>query len=190
MCRKARPTRSSDGCARSGWISEARSRRRTSTRRSLRSLTASPPAAAGSSSSHQCGQKSNLEIALEGTFPPSWYALLIIAGLIGAVGILTNSQILIVGTMVVGPEYGAILSLAFGATRRDLSRVLRSAAALGIGFALAVVGALLLSLVVRGAGLEPNAYLLGIRPVSNLIDPPTGSPLSSQRWPAWSAFSR
>jgi uncharacterized hydrophobic protein (TIGR00271 family) len=73
---------------------------------------------------------------------------------------------------VVGPEYGAILSLAFGVTRRDRSRVLRSAAALGIGFALAVAGALLLSLVVRAAGLEPKAYLLGIRPVSNLIDTP------------------
>ena len=53
-------------------------------------------------------------ITMEGTFPPSWYALLVIAGLIGAVGILTNSQILIVGAMVVGPEYGAIISLAFG----------------------------------------------------------------------------
>jgi hypothetical protein len=62
-------------------------------------------------------------IALEGTFPPSWFTLLIIAGLIGTVGILTNSQILIVGAMVVGPEYGAILSLAFGVTRRDSSRV-------------------------------------------------------------------
>jgi uncharacterized membrane protein len=54
----------------------------------------------------------------------------------------------------------------------DISRVLRSAAALGIGFALAVAGALMLSLVVRAAGLEPKAYLLGIRPVSNLIDTP------------------
>jgi hypothetical protein len=33
----------------------------------------------------------------------SWFALLVIAGLIGAVGILANSQILIVGAMVVGP---------------------------------------------------------------------------------------
>jgi len=111
-------------------------------------------------------------IGLEGTFPPSWFALLIIAGLIGAVGILTNSQILIVGAMVVGPEYGAILSLSFGVTRRDLSRVLRSAGALGIGFALAVAGALVLSLLVRWAGLEPTGYALGIRPVSNLINTP------------------
>jgi uncharacterized hydrophobic protein (TIGR00271 family) len=111
-------------------------------------------------------------IDTEGTFPPSWYALLVIAGLIGAVGILTNSQILIVGAMVVGPEYGAILSLAFGVTRRDSSRMLRSAAALAVGFTLAVIGALLLALIIRAAGLEPRAYALGVRPVSSLIDTP------------------
>lgn len=41
-------------------------------------------------------------------YAPSFYALLAIAGLIGAVGLLTNSQILIVGAMVVGPEYNAV----------------------------------------------------------------------------------
>jgi uncharacterized hydrophobic protein (TIGR00271 family) len=111
-------------------------------------------------------------IALEGTFPPSWFTLLVIAGLIAAVGILTNSQILIVGAMVVGPEYGAILSLAYGLNHRDSSRVWRSAAALVIGFTLAVVCALLLALIIRGAGLTPKAYALGIRPVNNLIDTP------------------
>jgi uncharacterized hydrophobic protein (TIGR00271 family) len=111
-------------------------------------------------------------IGREGTYPPSWFALLVIAGLIGAVGILTNSQILIVGAMVVGPEYGAILSLAFGITRRDSPRVLRSAAALVTGFILAVAGALVLALIIRWAGLEPRAYALGVRPVSNLIDTP------------------
>jgi uncharacterized hydrophobic protein (TIGR00271 family) len=102
-------------------------------------------------------------IDMEGTFPPSWYALLVIAGLIGAVGILTNSQILIVGAMVVGPEYGAILSLAFGVTRHDSSRMLRSAAS---------AAALLLGLIIRAASLEPRAYALGVRPVSSLIDTP------------------
>jgi uncharacterized hydrophobic protein (TIGR00271 family) len=116
--------------------------------------------------------KIEARIGMEGTFPPSWFALLVIAGLIGAVGILTNSQILIVGAMVVGPEYGAILSLAFGVISRDSSRVWRSAAALVIGFALAVVGALLLALIIREAGLAPRAYTLGIRPVSDLINTP------------------
>jgi uncharacterized hydrophobic protein (TIGR00271 family) len=111
-------------------------------------------------------------IRLEGTYPPSWFALLVIAGLIGAVGILTNSQILIVGAMVVGPEYGAILSLAFGLLRRDSSRARQSATALVIGFVLAVIAALLLALIIRGAGLTPRAYTLGVRPVSNLINTP------------------
>ena len=95
-------------------------------------------------------------IALDGTYPPSWFVLLVIAGLIGAVGILTNSQILIVGAMVVGPEYGAILSLAFGVTRRDSSRIIRSAAVLAAGFTLAIAGALLLALIIRGRGWSPG----------------------------------
>jgi len=111
-------------------------------------------------------------ITLEGTFPPSWFTLLVIAGLIGAVGILTNSEILIVGAMVVGPEYGAILSLAFGLNRRDFVRVRHSATALVVGFTLAVAGALILTLIIRAAGLVPRFYGLGIRPVSNLIDTP------------------
>jgi hypothetical protein len=53
-----------------------------------------------------------------GDFGPSWYVLLVIAGLIAAVGLLTNSQILIVGAMVVGPEYRAI---AGGHRRRRLA---------------------------------------------------------------------
>jgi uncharacterized hydrophobic protein (TIGR00271 family) len=111
-------------------------------------------------------------IGLEGSFPPSWFGLLVIAGLIGAIGILTNSEILIVGAMVVGPEYGGILSLASGVLRRDSTRVRRSVAALVFGFALAVVAALLLSLIIRGAGLEPRFYRLGLRPVSDLINTP------------------
>jgi len=38
-------------------------------------------------------------------YSPSFFGLFAIAGLIGAVGILTNSQILIVGAMVVGPPW-------------------------------------------------------------------------------------
>ena len=111
-------------------------------------------------------------VTQEAAFPPSWYALLVIAGLIGAVGILTNSQILIVGAMVVGPEYAAIMGLAFGVNRRDSGLARRCVAALVVGFSLAVAAALLLGLVIRGVGLEPRLYALGIRPVSDLINSP------------------
>ena len=36
-------------------------------------------------------------------YAPSFYVLMAVAGLSGAVGLLTNSQILIVGAMIVGP---------------------------------------------------------------------------------------
>jgi uncharacterized hydrophobic protein (TIGR00271 family) len=111
-------------------------------------------------------------IRADGRFPPSWFGLLVIAGLIAAVGLLTNSQILIVGAMVVGPEYGAIVALAYGAVRRDGKLMSRSAQALGLGFVLAVVAALLLGLVIRAAGLEPEAFKAGVRPVSSLINTP------------------
>jgi uncharacterized hydrophobic protein (TIGR00271 family) len=111
-------------------------------------------------------------IRSDGRFPPTWYGLLIIAGLIAAVGLLTNSQILIVGAMVVGPEYGAIVALAYGTLKRDSSLIRKSLTALVAGFALAVLAAVLLGLLIRAAGLEPKAFELGIRPVSNLIDTP------------------
>ena len=44
-------------------------------------------------------------IRSDAVYAPSFYILLAIVGLIGAVGILTNSQILIVGAMVVGPDH-------------------------------------------------------------------------------------
>jgi uncharacterized hydrophobic protein (TIGR00271 family) len=114
----------------------------------------------------------NARIRWDGRFPPSWYGLLVIAGLIAAVGILTNSQILIVGAMVVGPEYGAIVAMAYGVTRHETRLVRKSARALAIGFPLAVVAALLLGLVIRAAGREPKAFELGVRPVSHLINSP------------------
>ncbi|MGI5379906.1 DUF389 domain-containing protein [Streptomyces sp. CA-251387] len=111
-------------------------------------------------------------IRAEGRYPPSFYLFLVIAGLIAAVGIITNSQILIVAAMVVGPEYGAITSVALGIDRRAGDRIRRGLAALLVGFLLAVAATLLFGLLVRGFGLQPRAFDLGIRPVSSLIDTP------------------
>jgi uncharacterized hydrophobic protein (TIGR00271 family) len=107
-----------------------------------------------------------------GNYPPSWYALLAIAGLIAAQGILTNSQILIVGAMIVGPEYYAVASVALGINRRERPRIRHGLRALVVGFLLAIVASLLFALIVRGFGLEPRAYGAGITPVSDLINTP------------------
>jgi uncharacterized hydrophobic protein (TIGR00271 family) len=105
-------------------------------------------------------------------YAPSFYALLTIAGLIGAVGILDNSQILIVGAMVVGPEYNAIIAAALGFTNRDRPLVRDGLSALSWGFLAAIVVTLLFGLAVRASGHTPTAYLEGDRPVADLINTP------------------
>jgi uncharacterized hydrophobic protein (TIGR00271 family) len=107
-----------------------------------------------------------------GLYPPSWYMLLVIAGMIGAVGILTNSPILIVGAMVVGPEYGAMIDVALGLNKRDGKRVRSGLFALALGFSMAIVAAALLGVFVRAIDRVPSAFASGVRPVSDLIDAP------------------
>ncbi len=106
------------------------------------------------------------------TYPPSFYVLLVAAALIAAVGILTNSQILVVGAMVVGPEYSAIIAAALGCSQRDWPLVRESLTALGRGFLAAVIAAFLFALAIRAAGVAPAAFRHGVRPVAELINSP------------------
>jgi uncharacterized hydrophobic protein (TIGR00271 family) len=105
-------------------------------------------------------------------YAPSFFLLLVLAGLIGACGILTNSPILIVGAMVVGPEYSAIISVALGLEQRDWRPVRRGLLVLLAGFLLAVVVTGVFALCIRAGGDAPEAYLRGIKPVSDLINSP------------------
>jgi uncharacterized hydrophobic protein (TIGR00271 family) len=111
-------------------------------------------------------------IRADAVYAPSFYILLAIAGLIGAVGILTNSTILIVGAMVVGPEYNAIMGVALGIDKRTRRPVIRGALALLAGFSAAMIVTLLFALAIRWSGHTPKLYSLGVRPVSSLIDNP------------------
>jgi uncharacterized hydrophobic protein (TIGR00271 family) len=107
-----------------------------------------------------------------GVYPASFFILLIIAGLIAAVGILTNSQILIVAAMVVGPEYGAIMATALGLNKKDLRPVLAGLSALTVGFTMASAATLSFGLIIRWSGHTPAAYQAGVRPVGDFIHSP------------------
>jgi uncharacterized hydrophobic protein (TIGR00271 family) len=111
-------------------------------------------------------------IRTDAVYPPSFYGLLIIAGLIAAVGILTNSTILIVGAMVVGPEYGAIMGVALGIDRRERRPVTTGLLALLAGFTAAIAASLVFGVCIRALGHTPHLYHQGVRPVSDLISAP------------------
>ena len=97
---------------------------------------------------------------------------MILATLIAAVGILTDSQILIVGAMVVGPEFGPLAGVVVATVQRRLDLAGRSLAALAVGFPIAIAAALLLTLTLRAAGTAPDSLTAAGHPATIFISNP------------------
>jgi uncharacterized hydrophobic protein (TIGR00271 family) len=80
-----------------------------------------------------------------------------LACLIASVGIFTGSPILIVGAMVVGPEFGPLAGLCVALVERRRQVGLRSLAALAVGFPIGITAAFLFTLFCVAVGLvEPD----------------------------------
>ena len=86
----------------------------------------------------------------DSTLTGTFIAFMVLATLLAAIGVVTDSQITIVGAMVVGPEFGPLAGLAVGLVQRRFDFVRRGAIALLVGFPAAIVVTALLSLVARG----------------------------------------
>jgi uncharacterized hydrophobic protein (TIGR00271 family) len=86
----------------------------------------------------------------------SFVMFMVLAMQIAAVGILFDQPILIVGAMVVGPEFGPLagLSVALVHRERDLAR--RSLRALAVGFPVGIVVTLLTVALFRWTGLKDD----------------------------------
>ncbi|MEW9528979.1 DUF389 domain-containing protein [Microbispora sp. NPDC049125] len=91
-------------------------------------------------------------VADESRITWAFLAFLAIATQIAAIGVLIPSQILIVGAMVLGPEFGAVAALSFGLLRRRWPLVGSAARTLLAGFAVAIAVTLACALVSRGLG--------------------------------------
>jgi uncharacterized hydrophobic protein (TIGR00271 family) len=86
----------------------------------------------------------------------SFLAFMVLATLIAACGIMTDSQILIIGAMVVGPEFGPLAGLAVAIVQRRLDLARRSFIALAVGFPVAILASLVMTLVLRALGPAPD----------------------------------
>lgn len=104
----------------------------------------------------------------------SFLALMVLATLIAAVGVLLDSPVLVVGAMVVGPEFGAVAGLTVALVQRRWDRARRSLRALAVGFPLAAAGALVLTRVVIALGDLPPTYAGERRPLTEFISRPDG----------------
>ncbi|WP_037161719.1 DUF389 domain-containing protein [Rhodococcoides fascians] len=70
---------------------------------------------------------------------PTFVAYLVIAFLLSAVGVATASPLILVGAMVVGPEFRPLAAMSVGLVRRDTTLIRTSARTLAISFPVAAV---------------------------------------------------
>jgi uncharacterized hydrophobic protein (TIGR00271 family) len=104
----------------------------------------------------------------------SFIVLIVIATVIAGIGILLDAPILIVGAMVVGPEYGPLAALCIALVRRRTSLAVRAARTLGIGLLAGSISALAATLAFRVTGLAPDRYDLTDRQLTAFISNPDG----------------
>ncbi|WP_457027947.1 DUF389 domain-containing protein [Kitasatospora sp. P5_F3] len=105
----------------------------------------------------------------ESTLTAVYLAFMAVATMLAACGAVLDSAILIVGAMVVGPEFGPVAGLCVALVQRRLHPALRSLNALLVGFAVAMLLTVGFSLLMDGLGLFTQDQFESARPNTSFI---------------------
>ena len=100
---------------------------------------------------------------------PTFLVFISVAAMIAALGILLDQPILIVGAMVVGPEFGPLAALCVGIIRRRPRVIRRALLTLLVGFAVAIAITVVFSWALSALGLVGRHQLLAARPLTSFI---------------------
>jgi uncharacterized hydrophobic protein (TIGR00271 family) len=92
-----------------------------------------------------------------------------LATVLAAIAIILDSQILVIGAMVLGPEFGAIAALGVALVRRRGTLLGSASRALVVGFGLAIAVTAGLTLIGRALGWVTLEQLLAPRPSTGFI---------------------
>jgi uncharacterized hydrophobic protein (TIGR00271 family) len=103
----------------------------------------------------------------------SFVLFMIAAMQIAAVGIVLDEPILIVGAMVLGPEFGPLAAIAVALVQREATLAQRSLLALAVGFPIGTIGAVLTTLFMRWIDEFPENFDETRHPFTNFITDPT-----------------
>jgi uncharacterized hydrophobic protein (TIGR00271 family) len=102
----------------------------------------------------------------------SFVLFMVMAALIAGAGIFLDSPILIVGAMVVGPEFGPLAGVCVALVEGRTALAARSLGALAVGFPIAIAAAWLSSEVYRATGLTPDDFSSADHSLSDVIANP------------------
>ncbi|WP_374970941.1 DUF389 domain-containing protein [Terrabacter sp. BE26] len=116
----------------------------------------------------EVAQRSYEDSELNWTF----LSFMTLATLIAGIAIVLDSQILVIGAMVLGPEFGAIAALGVALVRRRHLLLGVAARSLVVGFGVAIVVTCLAALIARALGWVTLHDLTGSRPSTGFIYSP------------------
>lgn len=107
--------------------------------------------------------------AAESELSGAFLAFMIVATVIAGIGVLLDQPILIVGAMVVGPEFGPLAALCVGLVRGRYALARRALLALAVGFAAGMLVTVATTWVLDALDLVNREMLLGPRPLTSFI---------------------
>ncbi|MBB5787360.1 DUF389 domain-containing protein [Jiangella mangrovi] len=113
----------------------------------------------------QVVRRADEDSVLSNTFV--WF--LSLAAVLAAIAIVLDSAILVVGAMVVGPEFGPLAGIAVGLVHRRPSIVRQSVVTLVVGFTIAIAVTTVLGLLASWAGWIDPSVLTAERPLTGFI---------------------
>src|SRR5262245_27245402 len=102
----------------------------------------------------------------------TYLSFMTLATVIAAIAIVLDSQILVIGAMVLGPEFGAVAALGVALVRRRFALLGLAVRTLVIGFVAAIACTFLLALVGRALGWITIEDVTGARPGTAFIYSP------------------
>ena len=113
----------------------------------------------------QVAQKSYEDSELNWTY----LSFMSLATLIATIAIILDSQILVIGAMVLGPEFGAVAAMGVALVRRRYSLLGHAIRTLVLGFAAAIVFTTFFALIGRALGWITLDDVTGPRPATAFI---------------------
>ncbi|HLN77223.1 MAG TPA: DUF389 domain-containing protein [Nocardioidaceae bacterium] len=102
----------------------------------------------------------------------TYVSFMALATMIAGIAIILDSQILVIGAMVLGPEFGAIAALGVALVRRRASLFTLAARTLLVGFGLAILVTTVAALLGRALGWVSLEDVTGSRPDTAFIYSP------------------
>lgn len=102
----------------------------------------------------------------------TYLSFMVMATLLASIAIVLDSQILVIGAMVLGPEFIAVAALGLAVVRRRRSLFSSAARTLVVGFVVAIAVTTVLALVARAVGWVDVDDLTRSRPGTGFIYTP------------------